>query len=290
MVRCCGALSRLIWLLGIVLIVSGAARSAETIPWGAMYTPNEHLTDAGMTGAIKAYRGPRGAEELLEDLDFAREAGVRLILTLGSVAPATYLDDERRLDMAAVEAELAPFFAMAQSIRPFIDDGTVWGIRFLDEPHDPADLPRGFEIDPDELGEAYALIAARFGDVRIGSTAPPAYMARVPGADFASGQIVHGRLPSGYGEPVDFHRGQSELAHSAGLAYVASLNANTNGIDNLTFFRDYRMTCAIETVDFATSWQWPRGHHPQPSFSERLLDADPEVRAEIDGIPAACTR
>jgi hypothetical protein len=34
--------------------------SLASIPWGTMYTPNEHLTDKGMTGAVKYYRGRRG--------------------------------------------------------------------------------------------------------------------------------------------------------------------------------------------------------------------------------------
>lgn len=80
------------------------------------------------------------------------------------------------------------------------------------------------------------------------------------------------------------------LAHEHGLLFVASINANTNPIDNVTFFRTYRRMCAIPAVDFVTSWQWPPGHHPRPSFEARFTDPDPAVRAEIALIPDACRR
>jgi len=277
------------WAISVTLFL--IALGEETaIPWGAMYTPNDHLAEEGMTGAVKAYRGPRGAETLLADLVFARELGVRLIVTLGSVAPMTYLDSAGHLQMDRVREELEPFFVVAGQLAPFIADGTIWGIRFLDEPHDPAGLPRGFEVDPDELSAVFALIHDAFGDVLVGSTAPPTYMARAADAGFACGQVVHTKLPPGLADPVELHRQQSALAHDHGLLYVASVNANTNAIDNATFFRTYRAMCAIETVDFATAWQWPQGNHPLPSFEDRLRDPSPAVRAEIAAIPAACRR
>lgn len=137
---------------------------------------------------------------------------------------------------------------------------------------------------------AFARIRDAFGDVRIGSTKPPGYVSRVPGTGFAAGQVVYTRLPPGYEGVIAFHREQPELAHAVGLDYVASINANSNEIDNLTFFRDDRRMCAIETVDFATSWQWPQGRHPQPSFEPRFRDGNPAVREEITGIPEACAR
>jgi hypothetical protein len=284
----------LVLALGLIMLTAASERpdgeARDSIPWGAMYTPNEHLTDGGMTGAIKHYRGPRAAAALLEDLAFAEDRGVRLILTLGSVAPVDYLDADGHLSVDAVRRELDPFLALASEIAPFIAGGTIWGIRFIDEPHDPAGYPPAFEIDPAELSEAFALIRSHLGDVRVGSTAPPAYMARVPGAGFSCGQVIHAKLPSAYTDPVTFHRDQSALAHEHDLAYVASLNANTNAIDNETFFRDYRRMCEIETVDFATAWQWPQGHHPMPSFGARFEDTDPPVRTEISRIPAACER
>ncbi len=260
------------------------------IPWGAMYTPNEHLTAKGMTGAVKYYRGDRGAGLLLTDLAFAKEHGVRLILTLGSVAPANYLDAQDHIDFAAVDAELSPFFELADQIRPYIDSGTIWGIRFMDEPHDPSGYPVEFDVDPIELGEVFARIREAFGDVRVGSTAPPWYMMGVPNAGLAFGQVVHQKLPPGFSNPINFHINQSELAHQNGLLYVASLNANTNTIDNVAFFETYRAMCAIPTVDFATCWQWPQGHHPLPSFEARFNDPDPAVQIEIQGIPEACQR
>lgn len=284
----------LVLVLGLIMLTAASASpdgdARDSIPWGAMYTPNEHLTDGGMTGSVKHYRGDRGAAALVDDLVFAQALGVRLILTLGSTAPSDYINDEGRLSVDAVRRELDPFFALASELGPFIADGTIWGIRFIDEPHDPAGYSPSFEIDPGELGEALASIRSHLGDVRVGSTAPPAYMARVPNAGFASGQVIHAKLPSGYSDPVTFHRDQSASAHEHGLAYVASLNANTNAIDNETFFRDYRRMCEIETVDFATAWQWPQGHHPMPSFGSRFGDADPLVRDEISRIAAACER
>jgi len=274
----------------IAVGVQFVAVTRAGIPWGAMYTPNDRLTSNGMTGAVKHYRGIQGANRLLTDLAFARDHGVRLILTLGSVVPVTYLDEDSRFLTEVVHRELDPFFAASEDLRPFIEDGTIWGVRFLDEPHDPSGYPREFEVDPIELGEVFSLIRSWFGDVRIGSTAPPWYMAQVPNAGFAFGQVVSTNLPPGFPDPIDFHRQQSVLAHKHGLLYVASLNANTNPIDNLTFFITYRRMCEIETVDFATSWQWPQGHHPLPSFETRFGDPDPGVQAEISSIPAACVR
>ena len=284
----------LVLTLGLVLLTAASAPldgdGRDSIPWGAMYTPNEHLVDSGMTGSIKHCRGDRGAASLIADLALAQVHGVRLILTLGSTAPSDYVDEEGRLSLDAVRRELDPFFALASEIAPFIADGTIWGIRFIDEPHDPAGYSPSFEIDPGELGEAFALVRSHLGGVRVGSTAPPAYMAQVPGAGFASGQVIHAKLPSGYTDPAAFHRDQSALAHEHDLAYVASLNANTNAIDNVTFFRDYRRMCEIETVDFATAWQWPQGRHPMPSFGSRFGDGDPLVQVEISRIAAACER
>jgi predicted esterase len=267
-----------------------AESQPAAIPWGAMYVPNAELQEIGMTGVIKAYRGESGARKLLEDLRFAAEREIQLILTLGSVAPADYLDTEGNLLLGRVEREMAPFVVIAEEIRPYIEGGTVWGIRFLDEPHDPAGAARGWSVDPQQLGAAFDWIQQALGPVRLASTSPPWYMSQVPGAAFAFGQCVHGRLPQSYPDTTAFHREQSAQAHTHGLLYVASLNANTNAIDNLTFFTSYREMCALETVDFVTAWQWPRGHHPHPSVSERFADPDPAVQALIRSIPEACGR
>ena len=264
--------------------------SLASIPWGAMYTPNEHLTDKGMTGAVKYYRGRRGADSLIDDLKFAQMQGVRLILTLGSVTPGDYLDDEDHINMEIVHRELDPFLEMADSVKPFIEDGTIWGIRFMDEPHDPTGYPREFDVDPEELGEVFGLIRSYFGDVRVASTAPPWYLIQVPNAGYAFGQCNNDKVPPGFDGPVDFHRDQSELAHKHGLLYVASLNANTNPAENVDFFRIYRQMCELKTVDFVTSWQWPQGRYPMPSFESRFSDSDPAVQAEITEIPTACGR
>ena len=115
-------------------------------------------------------------------------------------------------------------------------------------------------------------------------------MSRVPGAGLAFSQVIHQKLPPGYEDPLSFLQDQASFAHANGLLFVASVNANTNSIDNLTFFRTYRQMCSIPGVDFATSWQWPQGHHPEPSFEVRCADENPAVRAEIVGIPEACRR
>ena len=122
----------------VVLPVVAAAGSSpgDSIPWGAMYVPNEARVGAGMSGCVKAYCGTRGAAVLLEDLAFALEHRVQLILTLGSVSPSTYLDDEGHLRLEAVDHELAPFAERAEDIRPYLEAGVVWEIHFMDEPQD----------------------------------------------------------------------------------------------------------------------------------------------------------
>jgi len=260
------------------------------VPWGAMYTPNEHLTDAGMTGAVVAYRGTEGATRLLDDLRFAQERGVRLLLTLGPVRPGHYLDADGVIDQSIVRRELEPFFDVAQELRTYIEAGTVWGVRFMDEPHNPSGYAPPFRVDPQQLGDVFSLIRDGLGEVRVGSTAPPWYMIQVSGAGYASGQCVHGRLPAGFEDPIAFHRAQATLASDHGLAYVASLNANTNPADNLAFMASYLGICAIPEVDFVTSWQWSQGGYPEPCFAERLADPDPSVQAIIREIGAACAR
>jgi len=280
----------LLCVVGIV-VAPTAERKDVAIPWGAMYTPNEYLTEAGMTGCVKHYRGSSGAAQLRGDLAFAEAAGVRLILTLGGTSAASYLDEQDAIDMQIVRRELEPFLDIAEDIRPYIESGTVWGIRFMDEPHDPGGFPASFDVDPGQLSDCYAILRGAFGDVAVGSTAPPEYMCRVPDAGLAFGQLVHSKLPDEFGNPLDFFRKQSELAHACGLRFVASINANTNAVDNRTFFQTYRGMCAIPTVDFATAWQWPQGNHTeQPSFELRFHDPDAAVQSEIAGVPEACRR
>ena len=279
-----------LFLVAMLPLCGVAIETPHAIPWGAMYVPLDVAAEAGMTGVVATYRGEKGAEQLLVDLAFAQGHGISIITTLGSVSPGDYLDDDGHIDRDAVHRELDPFLAITNEASPYIEGGTLWGIRFLDEPHDPSEYPRDFEVNPDELAEAYAMIRASFPDVPIGSTAPPQYMRRVPGAGLAFSQVVHQKLPPGYDNPVSFLRDQASLAHEHGLFFVASINANTNLVDNATFFRTYREMCAILEVDFATSWQWPQAHHSQPSFEIRFTDRDPSVQAEIAGIPGACQR
>lgn len=84
----------------------GVPEQSSSIPWGAMYTPNEYLTYKGMTGAVKYYRGLRGAQQMITDLKVAQNNNIKLILTLGSVDPQQYLDENRNIDMERVHAEL----------------------------------------------------------------------------------------------------------------------------------------------------------------------------------------
>lgn len=282
-------------ILALLLLAAaslcGASHEADSsIPWGAMYVPLDVASEAGMTGVVGYYRGEQGAERLLTDLAFAQEHRISLIVTMGSVSPSAVLDADGHIDMVAVHRELDPLLAVAGELSKYAEDRTLWGIRFLDEPHNPAGYPRGFEVEPSELAEAYAVIQHAFPGIPVGSTAPPQYMIRVPGAGLAFSQVVHDKLPPGYDDPIAFQRDQAALAHEHGLLFVASINANTNPADNITFFRTYREMCAIPTVDFATAWQWPQGHHPQPSFEARFTDADPTVQAEIALIPEACRR
>lgn len=264
---------------------TGGIRAAEgqPIPWGAMYVPLESMTAHGMTGTFGYYRGARGVQRLLADLPIARRDKVKLILTLGDARPSTYADDRGNLDMAKVHQELDPFLAMAEQLAPFIADGTIWGLRFLDEPHDPGSLPRGVTVNPEHLGQVLALLKETFGPVRVGSTAPARYMVKVPHADWCCGGY-----PLRGPDPLAVLRQDAALAAQQGLRYVANLNACTNPLDNRTFFQVYLALAALPEVDFLTSWQWPQGRYPQPSFEKRLTD--PAVQDLVQAIPAACRR
>jgi hypothetical protein len=254
------------------------------IPWGAMYTPNEHLTSYGMRGTVKYYRGNRGAQQLLKDLNIAYKNRSFLIITLGTTNPQLYLTEKGHINFKVVYKELQPFFLIAQEIQPFIDNKTIWGIRFMDEPHNPRGMPRGFKIKETELGEVFKMIKKYFKHVKVGSTAPAAYMVNVPNADFAFGQYNHSNSP--HLSLTDFFEKETKLALSCGLKYVASLNSNMNAIDNYTFFQEYSKLCEIKGVDFITSWQWPQGRYPYPSFEKRLKD--PSVKKLIEQIPLLC--
>lgn len=273
---------------------SNKKESKSILPWGAMYTQNEFLTFKGMRGSVKYYRGRHDTIQLIEDLNFAQSHNVKLILSIGSLDPNTYLDRNGNIDMRIVHQELDPFFNIADSIEPFISDGTVWGIRFMDEPHDIENLISETQVktsvNKEQLGVVYALIKSRLGSVRVGSTSPSVYMIHVPNADYASGQYNHSNPPSYYSDPRQFFETDSNLAYSYGLDYVASLNANTNSIGNLEFFKAYNLMCSIENIDFVTSWKWSQGGYPEPSFEVRLNDPTPEVQAEISKIRISCER
>ena len=115
----------------------------RSIPWGAMYVPSEYYGFKGISGVVAYYRGAGSVARPLSDLEKARKMKVKVILTLGSVNTRVYLDSSGHINMSKVYQELAPFFAASSKIQPYIDDGTVWGIRFMDEPHNPAGYPPG---------------------------------------------------------------------------------------------------------------------------------------------------
>jgi hypothetical protein len=252
-------------------------------PWGAMYTPNRYLTLYGMKGTVKYYRGKRGAKALIRDLSIAERKGIKLIITLGTVRPSEYIDRNGRIDFSKVRKELNPFLSRAAEIQPYIDKGVIWGVRFMDEPHDPAGMPKGVKVNEKDLGKVFKMIKKHFRGVKTGSTAPAWYMVNVPNADFAFGQYNHSNRKVSL---TDFFLKEARLAHSKGLLYVASINSNMNSIDNKTFFRDYIKLCRIKEVDFITSWQWPQGNYPYPSFERRINDKN--VRNLVKEIPEAC--
>ncbi|MEW6744665.1 MAG: hypothetical protein AB1486_18065 [Planctomycetota bacterium] len=246
------------------------------------------MTAYGMTGTIGYYRGPVGVKKLLADLAVARREKLKLIVTMGDVNPSLYADARGEIDMARVREELAPFVEIADQIKPFVVDGTIWGIRFMDEPHDPRGLPRGVTINAQRLGDVMALLKEVFGKVRVGSTSPARYMVNVPNADWCSGQYCHDTARRRALDPVTSISEDAALAARKGMSYVASLNACSNSVDNRTFFEVYLALAKLPDVDFMTSWQWPQGHHPQPSFERRLND--PGVQDLVRSIPQACRR
>lgn len=283
--------------LGLVALIALCAcplgtigpRAAEppeepsAIPWGAMYVPLEEMSAHGMTGTFGYYRGATGVQRLLADLPLARRDKLKLLLTLGDVRPATYADEHGNLDLAKVHQELDPFLALAEQLAPFFADGTIWGIRFLDEPHDPGSLPRGVAVNPEHLGQVLALLKQTFGEVLVGSTAPARYMVNVPHADWC-----FGGYPLRDPDPLAVIREDAALAAQHGLHYVASVNACTNPANNRTFFESYLALASLPAVEFLTSWQWPQGRYPQPSFEKRLADAT--VQDLVQAIPRACQR
>lgn len=272
----------------VALAVCAPSKGADAIPWGAMYTPAKSMGSKGMTGTVAYYRGPGGARRIWRDLAAARRKRTKVILTLGSVNPSVYADARGHIDMAKVRREIGPFAAVAGRLKPYIADGTVWGIRFMDEPHDPSGLPRGVTVNPKELGEVMAYLKKTFGKVRVGATSPARYMVKVPNADFAFGQYNHDNTGRRFPDGVAYIRRDAALAAKHGMSYVASINANRNSVDNRTFFKLYLDLAKLKDVHFMTSWQWPQGRHPRPSFEKRLND--PRVQDLVRALPQACRR
>ena len=266
---------------------AGEQEKHNAIPWGAMYVPLESMKEMGRTGTVGYYRGAEGVRKLLADLKTARRDQIKLIVTMGEVKPSAYADERGRIDMAKVKVELAPFVAVSGQLKPFIEDGTIWGIRFMDEPHDPSGLPRGIAIDTGDLGVVMAYLKESFGNVRVGSTSPARYMTHVPNADWCFGQYCHHTAGSRGIEPIPYIREDAALAKKKGMDYVASLNASTNPVSNREFFNVFKDLAALPDVDFLTSWQWPRGHY-RNSFEVRV--SDPAVKDVLKEISRACVR
>lgn len=259
----------------------------DAIPWGAMYVPVDVMKSYGMTGTFGYYRGTAGARKLLVDLETARRFKIRMIVTMGDVKPSVYADSQGRINMEIVKMELAPFVAIAEQLKPFIEDGTIWGIRFMDEPHDPSGLPRGTVINAQDLGNVMAYLKKVFGKVRVGSTAPASYMVNVPDADWCFGQYCHSTMGRHGIKPVAYIEQDASLAKTKGMCYVASLNASTNPVDNKTLFEVYLAFAGLPDVDFLTSWQWPREKY-HGSFEQRI--SDPSVKTLVEEIPRKCER
>ncbi len=259
----------------------------RSIPWGAMYAPLDIMKSYGMTGTITYYRGDGGVKKLFSDLAEARRCRIKLIITLGDVRPSTYADQQGKIDMAKVREELSPFVKISGQLRSYIEDGTIWAIRFMDEPHDPSGLPQGISINTEDLGAVMLYLKQSFGSVRVGSTAPARYMVNVSNADWCFGQYCHRTAGRRGIDPVQFIKEDAALAKKMGMSYVASLNASTNPVDNKTFFETYLAFASIPDVDFLTSWQWQQGRYPS-SFEKRITD--PSVRSLVTRITQACMR
>jgi len=252
-----------------------------------MYAPLDAMKMLGMTGTFGYYRGARGVRQLLADLETARSSGIKLVVTLGDVRPSAYADQRGNIDMTKVKNELNPFVVAAEQLTPFIESGTMWGIRFMDEPHDPNGLPRGVTIDKGDLGIVMAYLKQALGKVRVGSTSPARYMVDVPNADWCFGQYCHRTAGRRGIEPIPYIREDAALAKRNGMSYIASLNASTNPVGNKDFFEVFKALAALPEVDFLTSWQWPQGDYPN-SFEKRL--ADPAVKDLVEEVPRACVR
>ncbi len=231
--------------LFITYLCASEPERHDAIPWGAMYVPLDSMKAMGMTGTVGYYRGAGGVRKLLADLETARRDRIKLIVTMGEVKPSAYADERGRIDMAKVKAELAPFVAVSGQLKPFVEDGTIWGIRFMDEPHDPSGLPRGIAIDTADLGVVMAYIKESFDNVRAGSTSPARYMANVPNADWCFGQYCHHTAGRRGIKPVPYIQEDAALAKKKGMDYVASLNASTNPVGNSEFFKVFRRYCQM---------------------------------------------
>jgi ATP-dependent helicase HrpA len=270
-------------------------------PWGAMYAPiAAGASQYGMTGIVTYVRAPNFLK-LLSDLREARANNVKLIVTLGTTDPSAFMDPAgRAFDFELFYGqEIAPFWTQTdirQAVVEALVEGTIWGFRILDEPHDRQDCATNV-VAADRMTYRYALHPAGMagllnrlaGDlagmaadvpilsqnpflVRVGSTAPPDYMdqVRLSGVGGALFGGIQYRWPSPGPSLEETFKSWGDYAAAKGIALLGSLNSNSSTVADTTFFESLISLCRNPRVDFVTSWQWTRAPTGDGrSFQER---------------------
>lgn len=145
----------------------------QTKPWGVMYIPVETAAKYGMTGIITIDH-----LNLSETLSIAREKGIRVIVTLGSVDECSYYSPASPFDFYNYNGALSNFSdylnniysqLSAETMKQYIDAGTLVGFRIFDE----ANFANGCAALCSGCGEPQSIDACGFNpainDIQVGT-------------------------------------------------------------------------------------------------------------------------
>jgi hypothetical protein len=197
------------------LFASSSSRAG--IPFGAMHVPNDKFGST-FTGALRSI----WSTHLLEDLQAARQAGTRVIVSFVG-ADNNYQNSNKSFSLAKWKQRLEPYRGVDFS--SYIADGTIIGHYILDEPHDPTNWG-GTVVSPATVDEM-----ARYSK-QLWPTMPtiirgwPAYL---KGYNYRYLDAAWAQYSERKGDIAEFVRSNVRDAKTAGLTLVVGLNILDGG-------------------------------------------------------------
>jgi len=103
-------------------------------PWGCMYAPYSEMDKYKMTGRTSGTLN--SPSDVLNELETAREHGVSVILTIGSVDECNHMSNNiYQYDEAVNYFDSILTADVKSQLQSYVDDGTLRALRFYDELH-----------------------------------------------------------------------------------------------------------------------------------------------------------